>query len=413
MKNTNRWGLVAVGVIVLLFAGMIYAWSVLSVPIAKEFSDWTKAELSMTFTIIMILFCLGQLIYGNLTKLISPRTTLWISGALFLVGFVGTAKINSLMGIYIGFGIVCGLACGLAYNVILSTIIKWFPDKKGLASGILLMGFGIGSFIIGKVYQAFTPAQVDGWRTSFIVMGIAIFVVFTICGFFIKTVPAGYIPPGGIPMGAKKEDLGIEMNSKAMLRSSAFYLYYVWAILMSASGLAIISQAVGMIKEVGPNIEPGNIATIVGLISIFNGVGRVVTGQAYDKLGRKFAMNMVTLLFVATAGFAVFALKSDSLTLLIVGFIITGLAYGGIPTCNSAYISNTFGQANYPINFPLVNTALIFASFSSTISGGLYDKTQSYMATFILILALAVLGIVCSVGISSQVKKLKGRSKSA
>lgn len=404
--ESNRWKHAIVGVIVLMFAGMIYAWSVLSAPIAQEFTVWTKAQLSLTFTLVMILFCLGQLICGVLSKKMSVKVNLWISAVLFLMGFVITSKMHSLIVLYISFGIICGLASGLSYNGVLSTVIKWFPDKKGLISGILLMGFGIGSFIIGKVYQAYTPADIGGWRSSFVVMGITSFIVLLVCGYFIKKPPENYVPPVNEKTTMKMNDVGLDVNATVMLKESVFWIYYVWAIAMSAAGLAIISQAAGMIKEIGPDITPGAIATLVGMISISNGVGRVITGGMYDRLGRKIAINMVNTLFILTAVFMMLALYNSNLIFLIVGFITAGLAYGGVPTCNSAFISSTFGPSNYPVNFPIVNTVLIFASFSSIIAGGLYDSSQSYMSTFILILGLAVVGIICSFGIAIQAKKL-------
>ena len=115
MKN-NRWFYAIVGVVILLFAGMVYAWSVLSGPIAQEFPEWSKAQLSMTFTIVMILFCLGALISGFLAKRVSARVYIWISAALFLIGFLMAANIRSLAALYISFGVICGIGCCLQYG---------------------------------------------------------------------------------------------------------------------------------------------------------------------------------------------------------------------------------------------------------------------------------------------------------
>lgn len=155
----NRWIYAAVGVIVLLFAGLVYAWSVLASPIAAEFTQWSQAQLSLTFTICMTLFCLGGFVGGLLSGKINVKINVWAAAVLFFIGFFVASRATSLTGLYIGYGVFAGFASGLAYNAVMSTMSKWFPDKQGLISGILLMGFGLGSFIIGKVYQAYTPGR--------------------------------------------------------------------------------------------------------------------------------------------------------------------------------------------------------------------------------------------------------------
>ena len=159
MRSASRWIYVAVGCVVLLFSGLVYAWSVLSGPIAAEFPHWSTAQLSLTFTIVMSFFCLGGLTCGALSARISPRIFLWISALLFLAGFLLTASMRSLPMLYVGFGVVCGLASGFSYNAVLGTVGAWFPDKQGLVSGILLMGFGLSSFLIGKL--SFTEQALD------------------------------------------------------------------------------------------------------------------------------------------------------------------------------------------------------------------------------------------------------------
>lgn len=400
MKN-NRWFYAIVGVVILLFAGMVYAWSVLSGPIAQEFPEWSKAQLSMTFTIVMILFCLGALISGFLAKRVSARVYIWISAALFLIGFLMAANIRSLAALYISFGVICGIGSGVAYNTVMATVSKWFPDKTGLISGILLMGFGISSFAVGKIYQACTPDTIGAWRHSFVVLGIITAVLLVFCGFFIRKPGADFCPPAAAQMKKKYVNpVAMEATTAQMLKRPAFWLYYLWAILLSAAGLALVSQASGIAKEVGAQISPGTIATVVGLISIFNGVGRVIFGGLFDKLGRSTIMQVVNAVFIVSGVVLMLALKSSSFVAIVAGFIIGGLAYGGVTPTNSAFISSYFGMKNYPVNFPIINTNLIIASFGSTLAGALYDASQSYMSTYIMIGLLAVAGIFVSLGIN-------------
>ena len=406
MKQLNRWVYAIVGVIVLLFAGLVYAWSVLSTPIAAEFTGWTKAQLSLTFTLVMILFCIGSLLCGLLAGKLSAKNAVRVSAVLFLAGFFIASRCQSPITLYLGFGLLCGLASGLAYNGVMSTMVKWFPDKPGLISGVLLMGFGGGSFLIGKLYQAWTPAGIGGWRTSFVVLGIICCVVLAVCSFFFVapgadfTVPAG---KGGRAVAAPREDI----KPAVMLKRPAFWLYYVWAIAVSAAGLALISQASGVVWEASADQTAASVATIVGLISICNAVGRVLFGGMYDKFGRSLSMQLVNGLFILTSVVLLLAMSSRSVVMVIIGFVIGGLAYSGVTPTNSAFCRAYFGPTSYPVNFPLINSNLIFASFGSTISGALYDASGSYSSTFFLIIGLAVAGVLCSLAISAIDRKRK------
>lgn len=406
MKNFNRWAYAIFGIIVLLFAGMVYAWSVLSTPIAQEYTDWSQAQLSLTFTIVMIAFCLGCMACGAVAKKVSARIGIWISAVLFLAGFLIAANMNSLAVLYLGFGIICGFASGFSYNAVLGTVGKWFPDKQGLISGVLLMGFGISSFIVGKLYQALTPTDIGAWRHSFVVLGIAAAIALFVCGLLIQKPDSSFHPQGDTK--AKKHyinPVAREATTPEMLRSPQFWIYYIWVIFLSAAGLALVSQASGIAREVGPNVSAGTIATVVGLISIANGIGRVIMGGLFDKVGRGTVMQTVNAGFIVTGAILTVALISRNFTILVMGFIVGGLSYGGVNPTNSAFISSYFGMKNYPMNFSIINTNLIVSSFGSTVAGALYDASQSYMSTYIMICALAVLGIFASIAIGSCDRK--------
>ena len=407
MKHLNRWVYAIVGVIVLLFAGLVYAWSVLSTPIAAEFADWSKAQLSMTFTIVMIMFCIGSLLCGLLTGKLSAKMAVRIGAVLFLLGFFLASRTQSLAMLYIGFGVLCGLSSGLCYNAVMSTMVRWFPDRPGLISGVLLMGFGGGSFIIGKLYQAWTPVEIGGWRASFLVMGIIIFVVLAICSFFFVAPGADFVAPAAKNSKAAVKIAGKEYKPLEMVKKPSFWLYYVWAIALSAAGLALISQASGVVWEASASQTAGAVATIVGLISICNAVGRVLFGGMYDKFGRSLSMQLVNGLFILTSVVLLLAMSSRSVVVVIIGFVIGGLAYSGVTPTNSAFCRAYFGAAHYPVNFPLINSNLIFASFGSTVSGALFDASGSYNVTFFLIIGLAVVGILCSLAISALDKREK------
>jgi Sugar phosphate permease len=390
----------------MIFAGMIYSWSVFSMPIAAEFSSWNKVQLSFTFTLIMISFCVGCIVGGFLNKKLKIRSYLLLSAALFLSGFFIASRTHSLLGLYLGFGVLCGLASGLIYNGVMSTMSCWFPEKQGFISGMLLMAFGIGSFLIGNLFQAFTPAVIGAWRSSFLFLGCLIFVIYVLCSFVCAAPPEGFAPPA-VSKSKKRfaNPVATDVSTKEMMSEKTFWLYYLWAIAISIAGLSIVSQAGFIAREVSTTAAPGTVATVVGLISVFNGIGRILTGMSFDRYGRRATMRVIDLGFLVTAGVLIMAINTKSFSLLVLGFILGGLSYGGVTPTNSAFINSYFGNTHFPINFSIINSNMIIASFGSTIAGALYDATHSYVAACCLMIGMTVLAAIFSNLISFSYNK--------
>lgn len=394
----KRWHVAAAGFTALLLAGMVYAWSILSAPIAQEFPHWSKAQLSMTFTVVMIFFCLGSVAAGFLSARVSARTLVWIAAALFLTGFLSAARIRTPAALWLSFGAVCGTASGLTYNAVLGTIGRWYPDRPGLISGILLMGFGFSSFLIGKLYQAFTPVVSGGWRRSFLVLGAVTAAVLALCAPALKRPGTGFVPPAGGK--TRRRAAAAEVATGQMLRRADFWLFYLWAAALSAAGLALVSQAGGIAREIGAAVPPAAIATTVGLISIFNGLGRVLSGGLFDRLGRRAVMLLDCGCFLLAGLLLTAALRAGSYALMTAGFVVGGIAYGGVSPTNSAFTGAYYGPRHYPLNFSVVNSNLMIASFGSTVAGALYDRSGTYRSTDLMIAALALLGAAASAAIT-------------
>lgn len=396
MKQLNRWVYAGIGILVMLFAGLVYAWTVLQAPIAVMFPQWTKGQLSLTFTITMVCFCLGGFGAGMMQRKVQPRILVWLSAVMYLIGFVISSMANSLIALYLGFGILAGLATGIAYNAVMSAVSCWFPDKQGFISGALLMGFGFSSFIIGKIYTAVTPSDGSAvWRTSFLILGNILFVVMALTGLFVvKPQPGWSIASGG---KAKKEIVPYEeIPTGTMVKRASFWLYIVWATFLSAAGLAIISQGTPMAMEACPDITMTTVATVVGLLSIFNGIGRILFGALFDKIGRFWTMLIGGVSFILAMLLLIAALKSHSMVVLVIAYIVTGLAYGCVTPTNSAFANLYYGRKNYPTNLPVINMNMLVASFGSTLAGLFFDMTQSYMAIIIIVIAALAVGTVVS-----------------
>lgn len=400
MKHLNRWVYAIIGVIVLLMAGLIYAWSVMSKPIAASRPEWTTAQLSLTFTIVMAFFCLGSLVAGILSKKVNPKIYVLLAGIFMFFGFfIASFTGESRAMLYIGFGVLCGFGAGLAYNAVMGTICAWFPDKQGLISGILLMGFGLSSFIIGKVYTAMTPTDgTDNWQNTFKIFAVIILVVLVICCFFFVKPGKDFAPPAPKRKKTVREP-ACDVNTITMLKTRSFWLTYVWAIMVSAAGLALVGQASGIATEVGTTASDGTIATVVGMISIMNGIGRVIYGAMFDKVGYKLTMIVDMASFIIASLLLIAALTSGSFFLIIVGFLVGGFAYGGVTPMQSAIVSDFYGRTYYSVNFSVIVTNLLIGSFASTIAGKLYDMSQSYMSTIYMMIIVTVVSFIAFLGI--------------
>lgn len=403
-KTLNRWVYVIIGIIVLLIAGMVYSWTVMSSPIAANFPEWTKAQLSLTFTITMFCFCIGCFLGGLMQKKVQPKILLWLSAVLFILGFVVSSIAQSLIILYLGFGILSGFASGFAYNGVMSSVGKWFPDKQGLVSGLLLMGYGIGSFIIGKIYTAVTPSDGSGaWRSTFLIFGIVACVIIGISGFFIAKPDESWQAP--TPKKAvKKAESYEEVTTINMLKKPSCWLFFAWATLLSLSWFAIVSQGSPMAMQAmqinaadATAAQMSSIATIVGLISIFNGIGRIVFGWLFDKLGRLLTMIIGGVMFACGMLLILLALNSHSNAILIVAYIITGFSFGFVTPTISAFTSLFYGLKNYPTNYSIFNMNLLIASFGSTIAGKIFDSAGSYVPIILMNIGLIVVGTILAI----------------
>lgn len=387
--SKKRYLYAVVGVLVMLLAGFVYAWSILSAPIAADFPQWSNAQLSLTFTLCMTFFCLGGMAAGILSKRIPVHMNVKLSAVLFLVGFFLTSRVHALPMLYVSYGVLCGTASGFSYNAVMSIMPRWFPNQQGLISGVLLMGFGASSMIIGSVFTAVTPDATGAWRTTLLVLGVLMAVILFLCSFFFQAPKEGEVPA---PKARATGSEGLDLTPAQMIRRPSFWLFFLWAVLLSAVGLVIIGQARMLAKTAGPTLDVGTISLVVGLISVCNGLGRVLFGGLFDKIGRKVTMVLVVSCFFLGIG-ALWAALAGSTVLLVIGFVFIGLGYGGGPTMVAAVTKQFYGQKNYPVNFSMMNINLLVASFASTAAGAILDATGSFTVIFLLLLALSVVAL--------------------
>jgi OFA family oxalate/formate antiporter-like MFS transporter len=401
--DAKGWLYLIVGTVVMLFLGLIYAWSIFRQPLNDLFADWTSTNLSMTFTISIIMFCVGGFASGKLTSRISQRWILLISAALLLCGFGGISFYdtgypgNTLIRLYFCYGVLCGLGVGMSYNAILSAVLKWFPDRTGMASGVLLMGFGCGGMILGGIVTfLLTKMELSG---IFMILAVVIAVVLIVGSFFVK------LPEEVSPFVMDKAVLGSRRDYTVaeMVRTPAFWLFFLWVILISASGLIVINSAAVIAVFFGA-------PPVLGLIiSVFNGAGRVIIGVFFDRIGRKRTLLINTVIMILAGVVLFFGSVSASVALIFIGIPLVGIAYGGAPSLTSATINTFYGSKHYGMNFGTANFALIpSAMIGPLVSSGLQESSGgSYDTTFIMIIGMSSIALFVSFLIAASGKGLE------
>lgn len=389
------------GTLTLLFLGLIYAWSIFRTPIGEMFPDWSISQLSLTFTISMIFFCLGGFAGGVLSKKLSIRVRMIISAVMLLAGFFMVSMMkaespgSSLTLLYIFYGVFGGGGVGFAYNGVIGTLNKWFPDKVGLASGIMLMGFGLGGMVLGSVVNSMISSM--GVLPVFRILGIVICVVCVLAALIIKAPGqqetmelAALAAPASKNADTAAAAEVQNYTAGEMLKTSRFWFFTIWAILLNSAGLLVINSAANI------SVAFGGTAVLGMIVSLFNGAGRIVAGNNFDRFGR-FTSTLVNNAFMLVAG-VLLAIggATGAYIFILCGLVFVGLAYGGCPTITSAYINKAFGPANFPTNFSIANFSLIpAATIGPMISSSLLESAGgSYDTNFYAIIGFSVAAAV-------------------
>lgn len=392
-KLSIRWIYMIIGTIAMLFAGVLYAWSILKSPLSIEFG-WGPSELALNFTLAMTFFCIGGLLGAKISGKFGHRTALICAATSSALGFILTALLNNMtvLVLYVTYGLLAGLGIGIAYNVVIATVNSWFPDKKGLCSGCLMMGFGASALVLGNL--ANSMFQNIGWRTTYIILGIALFVVLTLAGILLKRPsPEVIFPKATTSQTTTEEDLKKQdFTSKQMIARPSFWFAFVFLSFLAAVGSSVISFAKDLALSVS---APEALAvSLVGVLSLCNGIGRILTGAIFDVIGCRKTMLCANLLTIGAAVVTLIAVSVNSLPLCIMGVCLTGMSYGACPTITAAFTSSFFGMKHFSNNMALMTFTVMIGSFIATASNKVLEITGGYTVTFIMLLCLTFIALV-------------------
>jgi OFA family oxalate/formate antiporter-like MFS transporter len=384
----NRWTIAIAGLIIQIALGAVYAWSVFRIPLTRAYG-WTISQVTFAFTLAILTLGFASFVGGLWMRRVGPRRVAIAAGIFYGVGiFLASFSAGHLYWLYFSYGIVAGIGLGLGYIVPVATLLKWFPDKCGMITGIAVAGFGAGALITAPIAGRLIVSV--GVMRTFAILGVAYFIAITIAALFMQDPPPNYRPAGWILSETQQK----RRSSRTYTLREAmgtWQWYALWALLFlnTSAGISIISQAAPMAQEI-TGVTAAAAAGLVGIISIANGAGRFLWAWLSDLIGRRwvflFMFLFQAILFLTlphVASFPAFAAMC---------FLIL-LCYGGGFGTMPAFAADYFGAENVGSIYGLMLTAWGFAGvFGPMLIATIRQSTGRYWH------ALTVIGIVMLCG---------------
>jgi OFA family oxalate/formate antiporter-like MFS transporter len=352
MAGNNRWGIAAAGVLMQVALGAVYAWSVFRIPLAKEF-HWTISQVTLAFTICILLVGVSAFTGGLWLNQSGPRVVALSGGFLYGLGvFLACFSANKLWWLYLSYGVIGGIGLGFGYIVPVAVLVKWFPDRRGLITGIAVGGFGLGALVTAPV--ATRLIQHIGVLHTFAWLGIAYLIVTMTGGYFMQNPPAGWKPKGWAPSAAETaQRASVDYTLGAALRSWQWWALWALLFLNTSAGISLISQESPMFQFLA-KVSVLTAASMVGIVSIGNAFGRVFWAWVSDMATRRWTFAIMFILQVGL--FWILPGIASATVLTIVSFIIL-MCYGGGFGTMPAFAADYFGPNNVGPIYGLMLTA--------------------------------------------------------
>jgi OFA family oxalate/formate antiporter-like MFS transporter len=339
--TVNRWLIAVAAVVMQICLGAAYGWSVFVQPLGGM-TGWTLTEVSLNFTLAIAFLGLGTIVGGLWQDRVGPRPVATVAGVIYgtsylLAGYFAAA--HSLAGLYVSYGVLGGIGMGMGYITPVATITKWFPDRRGLMTGVAVAGYGAGALIMSPF--AARSIAVRGVPATFEVLGVVYLILVVAAAQFYRNPPAGWRPSGWEPTGSAAQPASsYDFTVGEAMRTRQFWTLWLMLFLNVSAGIMIISQASPMAQQL-VHMTPVAAAGMVGLISIFNGAGRVLWAWMSDAIGRA---RVYVLLYVIQAVIFFLLPSLTSVTLFSAAFALIGLCYGGGFGTMPSFTADFFGS---------------------------------------------------------------------
>ena len=407
MNNFKRWGIALAGVFLQIALGSVYAWSVFRKPLAKQF-NWTISEVTLTFTISILALGFAAFFGGLWLKKVGPRVVAMTGGALYGGGvFLASFSNIGIWWLYMTYGVIGGIGLGFAYIVPISVLVKWFPDKRGLMTGIAVGGFGAGALITAPIATHLITSV--GVLQTFAYLGAAYLIAAVTAAFFLQNPPEGWLPEGWKP----EQKLQIKNNEGIFNLSGALKTWQWWALwlllfLNTSAGISIISQEAPMFQELA-SITPLVAAGMVGIVSIGNALGRVFWAWVSDFVGRRFTFSLI---FIIQAALFWFLPSFHSTTAITIIVLLVLMCYGGGFGTMPAFVADYFGSVNVGSIFGLMLTAWGFASaFGPLLIAHLREVSGSFTSGLHIISAIMAISVIVPLFVKPPLNNNPDQSK--
>jgi MFS transporter, OFA family, oxalate/formate antiporter len=382
MNIKNRWLVVIGALIVQICLGAIYAWSVFVNPLKEQFG-YSTTQTQIIFSIGLATFALVMVFAGRWQDKVGPRKVAITGGIVLGLGYIlGGLTGGSFLAIALTVGLIGGAGIGLGYVCPIAAGVKWFPDKRGLITGLAVAGFGGGAWIFAKLSSSLIASV--GVLPTFVYLGMIFGVAVVIGSLFLVNPPEGYKPEGWEPKKVEASVSGEKVIEnytwKEMLKTKQFWFLWIMFVFGAAAGLMVI----GNLKPFGvfSGMTAAMAGSAVGILALFNAAGRIAWGWSSDKLGRTKAMFIMFLL----QGIIMLLLMKMGSTALLLGIAaaLVGFNFGGNFALFPSTTADFFGTKNIGVNYAFVFTAYGVAGIIGPILGGrVFDVTGSYLWAFI------------------------------
>jgi OFA family oxalate/formate antiporter-like MFS transporter len=405
MKVTNRWIIAIAAVLIQIALGAVYAWSVFRAPLVNQF-HWSISEVTLTFTISIFVLGVSAFFGGLWLNRTGPRVVALTGGVLYGLGvFLASFSANRLWWLYLSYGLIGGIGLGFGYIVPVAVLVKWFPDRRGLITGVAVGGFGAGALITAPV--ATSLIQSVGVLTTFAYLGITFLVVTVAGGLFMQNPPEGWHPEGWTPTALEtKQRARHDYSLREALQTWQWYALWLLLFLNTFAGISIISQEAPIFQEL-VGVSAVVAASMVGIASIGNAVGRVFWAWVSDLISRRTTFLVMFLMQVALFWFLPSIAAVALMTILT--FLIL-MCYGGGFGTMPAFAADYFGSKNVGPIYGLMLTAWGFASaVGPLLIAYMRETTGSYHGALHIIALVMAISAVLPILVSPPEKASSAR----
>lgn len=415
-KVKNRWLIAASAVGLHISIGAVYAWSVFQNPMAEKYG-WSTTEISFAFS--LAIFCLGfsAAFLGKFVEKYGPRRSGLVAAVFYGVGIAGSGLatyVGSLTLLYLFYGVIGGIGLGIGYIAPVSTLVKWFPDRRGLATGMAIMGFGFAATITSPIAEGLIRT-VD-IPATFAILGGSYFIIMFLSSLYIEAPPKDWVPKGYVPpkesntsSGKIKKDLS-HLTAREAIKTSQFWKLWFMLFLNVTCGIAILSVAAKMGEDI-TGMTSVAAAAMVGIMGIFNGFGRIFWATISDYVGRP---NVYTAFFVISI-VAYFVLPfATSVILFQILLFAVMTTYGGGFSSMPAYLSDVFGTKEVSAIHGYILTAWAMAGMAGPLLlSTIYETSNSYTLTMNIFVVLFIIAFALSLWIRKDIKRLREEAEKA